>query len=84
MKLEQIGSNQTQIIIGEIVILFSYNTPVAAVNKSNGTGLALVTETKHSKTTSKHINQWLKTKSFSGIEKKPQTYFDNLQNSVTT
>jgi len=40
---------------GEKYVLFSYETPVA-VNDSKG---FKVTEKKFSRTTSKHINQWL-------------------------
>jgi hypothetical protein len=78
MKLIPCGSNQNQVNIGNKAILFSYQTPVAAVDLSNGTGLALKTEKKWSRTTSKHINNWLATKSFSGIATRPQEFFDNL------
>jgi len=78
MTLKQIGNNQTQIIRGNLAILYSYNTPVAAVDKDNGTGLAFYTEKKWSATTTRHINNWLSTKSFSGVGTKPQEFFDNL------
>ena len=57
MKLRQIGSNQTEITTIEgIVILFSYETPVAARMPS---GTYVRTSTKWSATTSRHINKWL-------------------------
>ena len=57
MRLEPIGSNQTQIRTDKWVVLFSYKTPVAAQNLENGQ--TLVTSKKWSRTTSKHINKWL-------------------------
>jgi hypothetical protein len=79
MKIKSIGSNQTEVItnIG-VAILVSYETPVAAVDLNNGTGTALVTETNYSPTTTRHINNWLATKSFSSKETRPQKFFDNL------
>ena len=57
MKLLNIGSNQTQIEIGKgVLVLFSYETPVAAYVPGQG---YLCTATKWSRTTSKHINKWL-------------------------
>jgi hypothetical protein len=57
MKLKPIGSNQTELHLSdEVVVLFSYQTPVAAWVSGRGW---LRTDTKFSKTTSKHINRWL-------------------------
>jgi hypothetical protein len=58
MALRQIGSNQTEIetITGNVV-LYSYNTPVAAC-LSDGSGF-IRTNKRYSVTTSKHITQWL-------------------------
>ena len=60
MKLKPIGSNKTQITFdlldGDLDILFSYQTPVAARLPS---GLFLRTKQKYSITTTKHINQWI-------------------------
>lgn len=71
MRLQHIGSNQTQVEIGESTILFSYNTPVAA----NKGGKFYRTAERHSVTTSKHINAWLH-----GVEAEtmPQSWFDTL------
>ena len=57
MKLMNIGSNQTQIEIGQgVFVLFSYKTPVAAFIPGQG---YIRTNHKWSRTTSKHINKWL-------------------------
>jgi hypothetical protein len=56
MKIEQVGSNMTELILGNgTVILFSYKTPVACWKD----GTFYRTETYYSKTTTKHINKWL-------------------------
>lgn len=56
--IKQVGSNMTELTNGKFVILFSYNTPVAAIN----TDTKQVYRTNHffSKTTSTHINKWFK------------------------
>lgn len=71
MKLRNIGSHTNELHTGKAIVLFSYETPVAAV--VNGTNYR--TDKRYSVTTSRHINQWL-----NGMkaETKPQTYFDNL------
>ena len=57
MTLKPIAANQTQLTTNSgNVILFSYQTPVAAQLASGG---FVRTEKKWSRTTSKHINQWL-------------------------
>lgn len=57
MKVKNIGSNKTEITRSDgTVILVSYSTPVAACIPGKG---FIRTSTKHSVTTSKHINQWL-------------------------
>ena len=72
MKVKSLGANKTELEIGNCVILFSYKTPVAAFISGQG---YFRTETKWSKTTSKHINQWL-----NGIQavEREQSFFDNL------
>jgi hypothetical protein len=53
------------------VVLYSYETPVAAKID----GMYYVTEVKYSQTTNKHINSW------TGkclADTKPQSFFDNL------
>jgi hypothetical protein len=58
MKLNPISTNQTELEIGKgVVVFFSYKTPVAAFVPGAG---YLRTNHKWSRTTSKHINQWLR------------------------
>ena len=56
MKLKQLGSNMTELDIGDVQVFFSYETPVAA---RTDTGALVRTSTKYSVTTTKHINKWL-------------------------
>lgn len=63
MKLKQIGSNQTELHLNNgTIVLFSYETPVAAgIEFNNGTVEKYIkTNQKYSITTTKHINSWLK------------------------
>ena len=54
MKLNPVGSNQTEIEReGGTVILYSYSTPVAAFVPGKG---ALCTSERYSNTTSRHVN----------------------------
>ena len=56
MQIKPIGSNKTELHLDSgAIILFSYQTPVAAFTGNN----YVRTATKYSDTTSKHINQWL-------------------------
>lgn len=72
MRLKVLGQNKTEVEInGNTTVLFSYNTPVAALVN----GLFFRTEKNWSKTTTKHINQWL---GDSKAELAPQSYFDDL------
>ena len=55
MKLQQIKANMTTITTPKATVLFSYNTPVAALTDDG-----FIRTAKHySVTTSRHINQWL-------------------------
>ena len=74
MNLKPLGKNRTQLEIGSYEVLFSYQTPVAARRKD--TGKEYRTETNHSRTTQKHITQWLLNPST--VETKPQSFFDDL------
>lgn len=57
MKLNPIGSNMTEIEVGNLTVLFSYKTPVAY----HEAGIGYAKTNKHwSVTTSRHINKWLK------------------------
>ncbi|AEZ66249.1 hypothetical protein EXT67_20555 [Pectobacterium atrosepticum] len=72
MTLTNIGANQTMITTFDgKQVFFSYNTPVAAYLPGVG---YVVTETKHSATTSKHINAW----AGKGCDTRPQSFFDAL------
>lgn len=77
MKLRNVGSNMTEITTEKGVILFSYETPVAAFLADADNGDTVVkTSTKWSATTTRHINKW-----FGPIEQvaeRPQAFFDNL------
>ena len=60
LRLKQIGSNRTELTYrndnGEdISVLFSYETPVAGYDEHG----AFRTDEQFSRTTSKHINQYL-------------------------
>ena len=57
MKVQPIGSNQTQVSLADgTEVLFSYSTPVAALVPGKGW---MRTERTHSVTTTKHVNRWL-------------------------
>jgi hypothetical protein len=57
IQLKKLGNNETEIQTAKgDVVLFSYNTPVAAQLAEGG---FIRTSTKYSVTTSKHINKWL-------------------------
>lgn len=76
MNLTTIGANQTMITLADgSQVFFSYNTPVAAYLPGEG---YLVTATKHSATTSKHVNAW----AGKGCETRPQEFFDNIIKSA--
>ena len=67
MKIKSLGSNKTEIRLKDLLILISYETPVAAIrlslksimNRENYLikSAAVKTEQYFSNTTSKHINQ---------------------------
>lgn len=58
MKLKSIAANQTELTINDgTLVFFSYNTPVAAFVIGKG---ILRTSEKHSATTTRHINAFIK------------------------
>lgn len=82
MNLKPIASNMTELTLkGGLVVLFSYQTPVAC-HWTNGLNQVFYkTEKFWSRTTSRHINKWLiQTDNWTDrkIEEKPQKYFDEL------
>jgi hypothetical protein len=82
MKLQNFGSNQNIVEISDdLTVFFSYNTPVACFKRSETTGKFEVFRTAQfwSRTTSKHINNWLSSLNFSSrATEKPQEFFNNL------
>jgi len=75
LKVIPVASNMTLLDAPNILVLFSYATPVASFDKT--TCQFSRTTKKWSMTTSRHINKWL-----GGVKaiEQPQTYFDNLLN----
>lgn len=72
-RLRNLGPNQIEVNISNtITVLYSYNTPVACHAAGEG---YYRTATRHSKTTSRHINTWLDGEI---ARERPQAYFDNL------
>lgn len=71
--LRNLGNNKVEITRSNgDVVFYSYNTPVAA----NVAGKFYRTSKRWSKTTSKHITQWL---DGAKAEEKEQSFFDALQ-----
>lgn len=70
MKLFPIGSNQTEVTIGNTTVLFSYKTHVAARTPEG----EYKTDHRWSVTTSKHISVW----GGKNWPTKPQAWFDGL------
>ena len=78
MNAKQIGPNATEINGERISVLFSYATPVAARVRGEGW---FRTSTRHSVTTSRHINAFL-----NGVTaaERPQEWFDSLDFTTLT
>ena len=76
IEIDSLGKNQTIVIRGSTVILVSYQTPVAACVG----GIFYRTSEFWSVTTSRHINQWLRSNAQQPnlVEEKVQSYFDAL------
>lgn len=73
MKINNVKTNVTELFTNDgAVIMFSYNTPVAARLPNYD---YVRTDEYYSRTTSKHINQWL-----DGVnaESVSQDFIDNL------
>jgi hypothetical protein len=61
MELKQLGPNMTELIFKGVSLLFSYETPVAGYKHQRGSVSGLFkTERKYSRTTTRHINKYLK------------------------
>ena len=76
MILRQLGSNQTELsLTNGNSIFFSYETPVAGYHSEDG---FFRTETYYSKTTSRHINQYLR--DVDDVKEVPDQYIVDLVN----
>jgi hypothetical protein len=76
MRLQPIKANMTVLVFNDgSSVLFSYETPVAACKDYQ----FYKTKTMYSKTTTRHINQWLD--GCSAIEQ-DQKFFNNLVKGV--
>lgn len=78
MKVKSIGANKTELELKDVLILISYETPVAAI-RYNGSG-AIKTDQCWSNTTSKHINTWLRDHGYdpSKVGTIDQSWFNEL------
>lgn len=77
MKANRINPNQTEIIGAQVSVLFSYATPVAA--HVAGVGY-FRTSVRHSVTTSRHVNTWLRDNgaSMDKVREMRQEFFDAI------
>lgn len=76
MKLNPIAANQTEVELSSgITVFFSYSTPVAAFIPGRG---YIKTDQYYSRTTSKHISQWLSSNHVGDEKTVPQSYIDLL------
>lgn len=77
MDLKPLAANMTELTVNEnLVILFSYKTPVAIMTQDG----YVKTKKFWSRTTSHHITKWLPCEA--KVELKPQEFFDSLLNEV--
>ena len=62
MKLNPIGANQTELTVGELTVLFSYQTPVAAHYADTGDLYEIdrLSVKRWSRTSEKHVTSWLR------------------------
>ncbi len=87
MKLKSLGANQTELILNDgSQILFSYETPVCVRTEAMHYGQmqtrVCVTTEKYSRTTSKHINNWVANLS-DIIQMVPQSEIDTFAKGAT-
>ena len=75
LKLKCHKANMTEVIIGKISFLFSYETPVAA--HVEGKGFYRTSEC-HSNTTQRHINAWFAKEGASTWKEQPQEWFNGF------
>ena len=76
MKVQQVGSNQTEVTLADgTCVLFSYDQPVAAIVPGKGW---MRTAFKWSATTTKHVNAWLRKNCGGDVATVPQWDLDQL------
>jgi hypothetical protein len=76
MKVQPIGANQTEVTLANgTEILFSYSVPVAAIVPGKGW---IRSAFKHSATTTKHVNAWLRKNCGGDVLTVPQWDLDQL------
>ena len=76
MRLKQVTITSTEVELADgTCVLFSYSTPVAALVPGKGW---IRTSTKHSATTSKHVNRWLADNCGGTVQDVPQWELDQL------
>ena len=75
LKINSIAKNQTEIITDSMTIFFSYREPVAC--HIDGQGF-FKTSKSWSKTTTAHVNKWLKNNRAENVTEKGQSFFDKL------
>lgn len=57
LKIKKVGGNETIVMTGEYDILYSYETPVAAIHCNSGHGIR--TQKKWSLTTSRAVTKFM-------------------------
>ena len=76
MNLNPIAANQTEVEMSNgTTVFYSYKTPVAAHVPGEG---YFKTDKYWSRTTSKHIGQFIRRNGGSGAIERPQAFFDSL------
>lgn len=80
------GANQTEVQFLDLLIFISYETPVAMFDRE--LKKIFITETRHSVTTTKHVNKWIEhlIEEFSLLHKKdsPMSYGSSTQKTLDT
>ncbi len=80
MNLKPLGANRTELDFNDgRKLLFSYQTPVAYTELTPEGRVYHETEQKWSRTTLKHISQWMPREN---SIKHPQTWFDDLADGI--
>lgn len=84
MNLKPLAANMTEVKAGSLLVLFSYETPVAYFDSKSGQYYK--TNKFWSRTTSRHISKWIgsgnELKLNNAINEIDQSILDNLLNEV--